>query len=193
MNYNEKFNVGNVIINDDIESKNQINIVNAKIGVGMKHLLLNEINNNTKTIDERKYAIRNAYRYNGDLQNELLNNAIIDDMNDKMKHVIKLHDIDIDFELQSFFDNCSRPNSKHTKTLYMNNIRDFQNYFGRNIVYAKHNDAQMYLQRLINKQLSSRTIRVKIASISSFFTYLSHRYDCIQNIFVTVHETIAKN
>jgi site-specific recombinase XerD len=169
-------NVGSGIV------KSQI-VTNANISIlSQKTLLLNDVNNE-KSIEKRKQIIRNAYAQNDVLKNELLNNAIIDDMNDKMKHVIKLSDIDIDFELQTFYENCSRTNSKYTKALYMNNIREFQNYYGRNIIYANHIIAQQFLQSLINKQLAARTIRVKIASLSSFFTFLAHRYDCIKNIF----------
>jgi site-specific recombinase XerD len=168
--------VGNV--NSGIET-----IENVQIGVASQSTFVLNDANNAPSLEQRKKIIRNAYKNNRALQSELINKAIVDDMCDKTKHAINLSDIDIEFELQTFFDVCSRTNSKHTKTLYMHNIIEFQKYFGQNIVYANYNVAQQYLQSLINKQLSSRTIRSKIASVSSFYTFLSHRHDCITNIF----------
>jgi site-specific recombinase XerD len=165
----------------------QVAVISGAIGLLSQKMIALDSVNNEGDFEKRKKLLRHVYSKNDALKNELFNDAVIDDMKDRVKHAVKLSDIDIDFELKTFFENCSRSNSEHTKSLYKKNINEFCNFYGRNIVSANHHVAQQYLTSLKNKQYSARTIRVKIASVSSFFTFLSHRYDFINNIFFNLN------
>jgi site-specific recombinase XerD len=97
--------------------------------------------------------------------------------------------VNVAAELERFISQCSRSNSTATKNSYRDSIKRFQDYLalaGKDLLHAKTVDADGYVSYLNGDNLSANTIRLRVAGIRCFYTYLSRHYDCVKNIFTGV-------
>ena len=84
--------------------------------------------------------------------------------------------INFEEEIENFL---SIQRSEHTKRTYKNNIGNFQEYcnlHNLHVLKVSVKDVDDYIFSLMKKGLSSRTVRVMIFSLSSFYEFLHQRY-----------------
>jgi hypothetical protein len=127
-----------------------------------------------KTIDNKISFIKNNLD-NKNISNVITNKVVEDIIVENVKINYKLSKISILTELMEFL---KIQNSEKTKEVYGYSINEFIKYSRKNkidILKLKASDVDSYLNYL-NSHYSSRSVRLKITSLSSFLKFIIYRY-----------------
>ncbi len=106
---------------------------------------------------------------------------------DYLKEEQLINKIDYSTEKETFFKQCSKTKSKHTKRQYQNGLKKLEEYCesnNKNILFFKPIDADDFITEIVyNNELSNLSVRALVSSCSSFFSFLERRYTYIKNPF----------
>ncbi|GHU71019.1 hypothetical protein FACS189450_06380 [Spirochaetia bacterium] len=102
-------------------------------------------------------------------------------LTDELNEKVNLADIDYKMEKEIFIMACGRTGSNYTHTAYRKSLKVLENYCKKNninILIMNYAQADDFIYSLKG---SPNSIRLTIAAISSFYTYLERRYSSIKN------------
>ena len=117
---------------------------------------------------------------------QLLKASVFSSMIDEMKIDNQIQAIDYIEEIDSFFKQCSKNDSKHTARQYRNGLTKLEAYTEENninILKLTPRESDNFCISLKDFDLSNATIRATISSCSTFFSFLERRYMVIKNPF----------
>lgn len=116
----------------------------------------------------------------------LVKATVFSSMIDEMKIDNQIQAIDYTKEVESFFKQCSKNDSKHTARQYRNGLSKLETYTQENdinILKLTPRESDNFCISLKDFDLSNATIRAAISSCSTFFSFLERRYMVIKNPF----------
>ncbi len=117
---------------------------------------------------------------------QLLKATMFSSMIDDMKIDNQINTIDYTKEVEAFFKQCSKNDSKHTARQYRNGLNKLEMYIEENdinILKLNPRQADDFCISLKDTDLSNATIRTIISSCSTFFSFLERRHMVIRNPF----------
>ena len=105
---------------------------------------------------------------------------------DYLKEEQLIKQIDYETERETFFKQCSKTKSNHTKRLYRNGLKKLEEYChlnNKNILFIKPREADDFITEVNSSELSNLSVRALVSSCSSFFSFLERRYPFVKNPF----------
>ena len=105
---------------------------------------------------------------------------------DYLKEEQLIKQIDYETERETFFKQCSKTKSNHTKRLYRNGLKKLEEYChlnNKNILFIKPREADDFITEINSSELSNLSVRALVSSCSSFFSFLERRYPFVKNPF----------
>ena len=123
-------------------------------------------------IDKKMNVIENNFEcFQDRITNKVVENLVVENV----KQNYKKNKIDIKNEIDVF---CSNQRSEKTSSVYGDCVNSFNKYCNDNnlsLLHVSVTDVDKYLCHL-NSRYSSRTVRLLITSLSSFYKGLGFRY-----------------
>jgi len=117
---------------------------------------------------------------------QLLKATVFSSMIDEMKIDGQIQAIDYTKEVEAFFKQCSKNDSKHTVRQYRNGVTKLETYTQENdinILKLTPREADNFCISLKDFNLSNASVRSIISSCSTFFSFLERRHMVIRNSF----------
>ena len=117
---------------------------------------------------------------------QLLKATMFSSMIDELKIDNQINAIEYQKEVNTFFKQCSKNDSKHTIRQYKNGILRLENYTQENdinILKLNSRESDDFCIALKDTELSNASIRSVISSCSAFFSFLERRHIAIKNPF----------
>jgi len=112
--------------------------------------------------------------------------VIVGNLTGDMKRRADLERIDYRAEVETFLTNASRTKSPHTRAAYgraLARLEAWASKRGVNVLEMKPMDADDFAYALQTEGRAAGSVRLDISGASSFFTFLSRRFDQVQNPF----------
>ena len=121
----------------------------------------------------------------------LQNSVLLDGLKSEFKNIVSIAGIDAESEKQKFLTQFK---SVHTRDAYrkpLERLELFAKKIDKNILCMDYKDADDFILDLQNdkggayskRQRSAESIRLDVASVSSFYTFLERRHESIKNPF----------
>ena len=112
--------------------------------------------------------------------------VLVGNLTSDLKRRADLERIDYAAEREAFLVNAGRTKSPHTRAAYsraMDRVDAWSARRGVRVVELKAKDADDFIYFLQTQGRAPGSVRLDVAGVSSFFTFLARRFDQIQNPF----------